>query len=280
MRVGIKRMGNGTSKIGVCRLCGREGSLSFEHVPPERSFNETPVKEILLEETLKVWTGYDRRKLWDYSGLKGKIKQRGSGGYYLCKECNNKTGGWYMREYGDFVEVFHKIIEEGSPQPGDRITVNIQKFFPLRIFKAIMTMFCDINEGCANDESLRRYLLDKESTEFDMSKYAVHICLATGDYRRIHGCSVVAKTDGRMLVLSEIISYPIGVMLYEKIPEGYDPPGVCINAFATCSYNERYNIELGGIPVIGISSPYPDDYRTKGQISFVLAGKEFEQECT
>lgn len=276
----MKRMGNGTSTVGICRLCGKEGPLSYEHVPPEGAFNKDPVKELPFEEALKVWTGYDGCALWDYRGLSGKIKQRGSGGYYLCKDCNNKTGGWYIHEYTRFVEVLHKIITEGKPQPGDRVNIALQGFFPLRIFKAIMTLFCDINEGCATDENLRRYILDRESTSFDFSKYSVHICLETGDYRRIHGSGVVAKSDGRLVVLSEIISYPIGIMLYEKIPEGYDPPGVCINEFARCSYHERYNVEINNIPVISISSPYLDDYRTKEQISLVLSGEAFEQECT
>jgi hypothetical protein len=55
---------------GICHLCGKDGPLSFEHVPPESAFNDRPV---LLGAIDDVWdTEFDDSK------LRGKIQQRGA----------------------------------------------------------------------------------------------------------------------------------------------------------------------------------------------------------
>lgn len=46
------------------------------------------------------------------------------------------------------------------------IEIQTEKFRPLPVFKQIMTMFCDINQGCMGDDSLRKFLLHKETTDF------------------------------------------------------------------------------------------------------------------
>ena len=62
---------------------------TFEHVPPDNAFNSIPVKVFPPEATLKMMSGADSRLPWDLSGLSGYVNQRGSGDYYLCKECKN-----------------------------------------------------------------------------------------------------------------------------------------------------------------------------------------------
>lgn len=39
--------------IGVCRLCGRNKELTFEHVPPASAFNNEKVKMIPGDEVIK-----------------------------------------------------------------------------------------------------------------------------------------------------------------------------------------------------------------------------------
>lgn len=74
-------------KPGMCRICGKKGDLSFEHVPPQSAFNKTTV----IEYTLESWT--TKRK------VKGKQRQGGVGEHTLCEQCNNDTGSWYADEY-------------------------------------------------------------------------------------------------------------------------------------------------------------------------------------
>src|SRR5438552_9354996 len=83
-------MGRSREVIGVCHLCGTEGRLSFEHVPPKAAFNNRPVVAYGFEEAIKAGP--------ENSG-KGRIQQRGAGAYTLCGKCNNDTGRWYGKHY-------------------------------------------------------------------------------------------------------------------------------------------------------------------------------------
>ena len=95
---------------GKCKLCGRTKKLTYEHVPPAGAFNASKVTSYPFSEVMKLITGEDNRMPWDFEGLKGKQKQRGSGNYYLCAECNSNTGSWYMEEYVRVVRTLHEII--------------------------------------------------------------------------------------------------------------------------------------------------------------------------
>ncbi len=92
--------------IGKCRLCGETKKLTFEHVPPETTFNNYSVHILSGEQVIKQVSNSNSLP-WDFSEFKGKIQQRGRGGYYLCGDCNSKTGQWYVPEYSKFVHIIH-----------------------------------------------------------------------------------------------------------------------------------------------------------------------------
>lgn len=117
--------------LGKCRLCGKEENLTFEHVPPQTAFNSFPVKMYSFDEAIQVLTG--------------------AGGYYLCRQCNNNTGAWYISEYVKLTQIIHSVIVDNKLEPGNKYSFEILSIYPLRLFKAIMTMFCDINNDCFGD---------------------------------------------------------------------------------------------------------------------------------
>lgn len=97
--------------IGNCRICGENKKLTFEHVPPETTFNNYAVHILTGEQVIKQVA--DPNILpWDFSDDKGKIQQRGRGGYYLCADCNSKTRQWYVLEYSKFVHIVHSALQE------------------------------------------------------------------------------------------------------------------------------------------------------------------------
>ena len=71
---------------GKCALCGAVGDLTFEHVPPQKAFNNLRTISLSWDEAML---------LGPEAPVKGKIKQGGVGGYTLCSSCNNDTGAWY-----------------------------------------------------------------------------------------------------------------------------------------------------------------------------------------
>ena len=267
---------------GNCRLCGSFKSLTFEHVPPKQALNSSAVMILPYKEVIKMITGEDGRLPWNASGLKGQVQQKGSGGYYLCQDCNNATGGWYMREYSSFVRTLHVMIRQEDFNVGNRYSFIVQNTYPLRLFKAIMTMFCDINNNCFGDEKLRKYLLTKEATEIDCKKYTIYAYLLTPEMRRITGLAANVRFGTERafepVLVSEMASYPIGFALYIDKPFDFTPFGVDISFWSQYGYDEKHEIRIENIPYVNLNSQFPMDYRTKEEIlECIEQNKEYQQ---
>lgn len=251
---------------GVCKLCGELKPLTFEHVPPKHAFNSFPVMYYSFDEAIKIMAGADGRKPWDFEGLKGKKHQAGSGAYYLCRSCNSNTGSWYIREYTEMTQVIHSMLHQESVPVNAYCSFQLLNRYPLRIFKAIMTMFCDINHNCFGDESLRSFLMDKEISNFDSNKYELYMYLVSPSMKRINGISAIGDLRGGATLITEISSYPIGLTLYIDRYKEHTPFGVNISSWANYSYDEKCNIEFIGIPYIELNSQIPTDFRSREEI--------------
>ncbi len=257
---------------GICKLCGQKKMLTFEHVPPESAFNSVAVKEFSPDVTIDMMTGAGGRKPWDFSGLPGKVNQRGGGGYYLCSDCNSNTGSWYISEYVKLANTFHEIIETNKLATGSFCSFRLHDLYPLRILKAIMTMYCDINNGCMGDDQLREFLLDKESHNFDSEKYKLYIYMASPGMRRISGISAMFIDGIGIVMTSEIGSYPVGTILCIDKPEAFTTPGLLLNGFAEYGYDDKCNVDICGIPYLEINTLFPVDFRSKEH--FIMTNPE------
>ncbi len=252
--------------IGRCKLCGQERKLTFEHVPPEKAFNSSSVKLLSFEDSLKLVAGTDDKEPLDISNLKGITQQRGSGGYYLCSQCNNNTGSWYIREYVTFAKTISYILSKRPSENSKICTFELLDLYPLRLFKAIMTLFCDINNDCFGDESLRQFLINRESTNFNHDKYKVYFYISKGPMMRVQEFCGMIKFGVGNIFLSEISSYPMGFVLYIDAPKNYIPDGICINDLATANYDEKKKVQFINVPFLEVNTQYPADFRTKKEI--------------
>ena len=82
-------MSRGT-RLGVCRLCGQKGELSFEHVPPKAAYNDQTVFRMEVEKFYELEDGQRPRG----------FQKRGGWGYHsLCIPCNNMTGRMYAPSF-------------------------------------------------------------------------------------------------------------------------------------------------------------------------------------
>lgn len=118
---------------GECALCGAIGDSSFEHVPPQKAFNNLRTVGLSWDEGLRL--GPD-------TVVKGKVLQGGVGGYTLCPGCNNNTGTWYARA---LVEWFYRGMEILERSHGRAELFHMRGVHPLRVLKEIMVMFCSVN---------------------------------------------------------------------------------------------------------------------------------------
>ena len=248
---------------GKCRICGEEKQLTYEHVPPEKAYNSNTIVEYSFEQVINM-IGDEKRLPWDYSGIKGKYNQKASGGYYLCKDCNNNTGSWYIEEYVAFVNTIGAMIAKESFEERKYYNFTIKDLYPLRIFKAIVTMICDTNHNCLGDIRLRNFLLDKESNDFDTNKYQIYAYLVTPNSMRCTGFVVEKITNITEFVkLSEVAHFPFGFTMYIDKPKDFNAFGVNITSLVDHNYNDKGDITFEGMPYVRLNSKLPIDYRTR-----------------
>lgn len=62
--------------IGKCRLCGEIKKLTFEHVPPETTFNNYSVRILSGEEVIKQ-VADPNNPPWDFQTLKAQFNKGG-----------------------------------------------------------------------------------------------------------------------------------------------------------------------------------------------------------
>lgn len=252
--------------FGECRICGEYSQLTFEHVPPRSSFNNSSVSLLSGDELIKTITD-DSRKPWQLPKNSGKIQQRGRGDYYLCSSCNSKTGKWYGSEYKKFVGGVHGAIKQNGNLNFDYLSFIIHEIRPLPIFKQILTMFCDINQGYIGDDSLKEYLLSKESISFNRSRYEIYAYIHSGSLFRSHGLSALClKGISEPVMVSEISGYPIGLALYVNKPKDYVPKGCNITCLCEYEYNDIKDV-IFHLPKLENNTMFPTDYRTKEEIT-------------
>lgn len=267
---------------GTCKLCGKQGALTYEHVPPRGAFNSSS-KKMISGDTLLEHIESDR-KPWDIPNVWGKIYQQGTGGYYLCRKCNENTGAWYVPAYLDFIYGMYSAIKRAdSDGEAPYIQIKASSIQPLPIFKEIMVMFCDINHNFFEDDNLRTFLLNKDNIDgFDKNKYRVFCYVAKGDLCRINGLSVLilsSRDKGVLAVpISEISFPPLGFALYINMPDGYEPKGCEITQMSGFHYNDITESEMV-LPVLENNIIFSGDYRTKAEINKTIEdNKRWEEE--
>lgn len=257
------------TKMGICSLCGKQRMLSFEHVPPRCVFNDKAVQITKVEVAMAALTNHQREP-WNLKGLEYNIQQQGSGDYYLCKECNSNTGSWYISHFCNFANTIACGVKKGieeykETKPFTGVEVKISQMRPLAIYKAILTMFCDINRGCFNDLQLRDYLLNPRAKEIPKRKYRVFIYLYDGDIKKFIPRTECIYNDGSSISVSEISVFPLGMALYIDLSGDFQPEGLEITDYNQIEYDKECILSLS-IPYLECNTVLPIDYRSKDEI--------------
>ena len=243
------------SPQGTCHICGAKGPLSFEHIPPRKAFNERPVVTLQFEEAIRL--GPDEIP-------RGKIQQRGMGGYTLCAKCNNKTGHWYGNQFVDWCYKGMSVLARACGAPKLSYVIHIH---PLPILKEIVTMFFSVNHDrfhMANPD-LVRFVLNRDSKGLP-DKYRFFIYFNTSPRFRAIGTAALMNIESRKgpILISEISYPPYGyVMTINSDPP--DPRLFEITHFAMYDYYQEAEIALD-LPLLPVHTPFPGDYRTKEEI--------------
>lgn len=278
--------------FGKCALCGCEGPLTFEHIPPKSALNQYPAKAYSANDVLNR---HDKMP-WDYSGLKYTDMQRGVGAYTLCKNCNNQTGEWYGNDYKSVILQLYGALNDLKGKEQNKYKIRINNFHGLRFIKQVFSMFCSINNFDANPiinkefdpsgyppflkricdyqialnnalvviDDLRRFVLNKELHGIDKSVFKLCMYLTQDSIPKQDAISVKMDNDS-ISILSEISTFPVGFILYFFPSSGDTNIGVDITPLADYTYDDLIIMELP-YKTYQTNIFLPEDFRTKDEI--------------
>lgn len=247
---------------GTCKICGFTGELSFEHVPPEKAFNNNRFHySASLEQVSKLEVAEI-----DLSSPEAKFrkKQGGIGFHSICKKCNNSTGSWYAK---DFIEWAHQSMAILLKANGKPTLLYPTFFYPLRVIKQIVTMFFSVNQDVfrETEPQLVKFILDREARFLDV-RYKVFCYYNLKGHNRYIGNNFIGNFDSSNIThISEISFPPFGfVMTIDS--EKPDNRLTDISHFANFDYQywtdyyQKFDVLPTYLPHI------PADYRTKEEI--------------
>jgi len=244
---------------GKCCICGVDGELSFEHVPPRAAFNDHRLFEADIDALLKgKWSPGERIE-------DGKYKQRGAGKYSLCGRCNNVTGSWYGTSY---VQAAKQAMILLHASKGTMALAYPYSMYPLRFLKQIATMFfsaCGPNFQ-AKHPDLVRFVLNRDEQrlppDIQFLAYLHHPTEST--CIRQSGPIGVMNIAGKERVFAEIAFPPFGLIM--SLGRAPIHPNLCDITHLNQYRFQKWDIVYLKLPVFPVTTWIPGDFRTVGEV--------------
>jgi hypothetical protein len=265
-------------QIGHCRICGQTGALSFEHVPPRAAFNRAGVELFSIEDWLARENGKPTRR--------GRIQQRGMGGFVLCTRCNNLTGRLYVPELEKWSRAGAQIlsqlpldVDEDSDPAEKGVSFGLRRVRPLRFAKQIVAMMLAINhEGFRNaNPALTEFVLDRYTWDLS-SKYQLYLALYRGPKSRQAGISgSLDPESGRIHMFAEVAHQPFSYLLSVDEPTPLLPLGN-VTHFTDYGYDDEVDIDLNLLVGFG-HTIFPGDFRTQAALDRDVAANIAEADA-
>lgn len=252
------RIKSSKKQIGICRICGQEKELSFEHVPPRIALNKTTRHVSVPHEE---WTKIDN--FLEYKP-KGQVLQGGIGYYSLCRSCNSFLGQNYVRAYERWVQGGVEVISKYNVDLFKYIALEIE---PLKIIKQVISMFISMNDEWYLEAypELANFVKEPNSNHLP-DKFRLFAYLNNqGQYRYIKH-SVISQPNIGILNATELTFRPFGYVLTVDNPHNIFP-------FANITYFKDFKVgEAADIDMEIYKLPtylpfVPLDYRSKEKIS-------------
>jgi hypothetical protein len=249
---------------GKCKLCGFEGKLSYEHVPPSSAYNNSDYYYSKLSELMEVELDDDLNYPEEFRRKRIKKGQGGFGYYSLCERCNNNTGSWYGWDYILWVYQSMGILLKANHRP---TLYYPTQFYPLRVIKQVLCMFFSINHLGFNDSEpeLVSFILNRERRYLN-PKYKIFCYYNIDGESRYLPTTVLGNFKTHVnITLSEFTFPPFGFVLTLNSPSP-DSRLADISHFSNYGYDEQ-NQYFQSFKVLPTYIGYiPGDYRTKKQI--------------
>lgn len=252
---------------GKCHLCGKEGKLTFEHLPPEKANNNREAHAITGDALVKHIGGI--KDPWDFKGVRYKSLQRGMGAYTLCSKCNNNTGNWYANDYINFSNsIGYALNNDIDKENVQSIYVKLRDMYPLRIIKQIICMFISTMnlEFLEENPDLREFVKNKESRNFNNQKYRISMYFLKQPRNGWSGLNVLLYSDLKTKTVAYMDLYPVGYILeIDPTEDKYDYVLDITNFATDFSYDFKGTIEIES-NILERNTVWVGDFRTKEEI--------------
>lgn len=244
-------------KNGVCKLCNKNGSLTFEHIPPRATFNkQTRYKKVNLLEYIEKYAPFEKE-------IKGKIRQGGVGYYSLCDTCNNFLGRTYVKDFQYFINSFIEFAKKGDL---NHFIFTMHDFFALNVIKQIISMFFSINDlkFSKQNRNLANFILNPSSNILPENVRLFIYLNTEGELRNLPVTLKGSFKNNVKIMGSELTFPPLGYVLTLDF-SGNLSVHQEITSFAQSKRNEKvsYDFDIYKLPTY---LPFFLDYRSKDDI--------------
>lgn len=243
------------NETGSCHICGREGKLSFEHIPPRSMGNNHGVRSYRGVDIIKKAGGFDASVR---DGVRYAKMRRGAGFSTLCAKCNSYLGANYVREFtGCVKELGASFIR--NPPGGDARAIHLEggKINILAFFKHVISNFC-ATTPCGSMADCRDFLLDRESNDFP-GRYRLYMyAVPDPESMMITTGWMVPITKRGAYTLAHVAMFPAGFTLLDTALSDLIPPylGCEITAMANQKWGERPDFILD-LPLMSLERMLP-----------------------
>ena len=185
---------------GQCRICGKLGKLSEEHIPPKGAENRGPVKVVKWVETLQRFQ---------------EITKHGNGAkvFATCRACNTLSNtAQYDKAYVDLIQQFLQqcpsVAASGNPAAVS-FTAKIDR---LLFLKRVMFQFLATNQLPLDEsrvKALQESILDARAPVALFGK----VFLYAQPDRIDRSTGLFIRNNGKSTFLAqELATYPLGTL--------------------------------------------------------------------
>lgn len=243
--------------VEKCRLCAREGDLSFEHVPPRVTFNSRAV----IEKDFFAYMGPTGKDWADPPDNRGRQMQRGSGGRWLCCACNSFLGREYVPHYASLV----RGLVEGRRSSDGIVEVRV---CVKRFVKQVAAMFAAVNGGGPDWPSFVRFVREPAEPRLP-DGYRLFMFHCWGPSIHLYGfqheVSGIGRGQTKLLTVSEITHPPMGFHLVHDLVGEHNQRMLEITRWMNYGLDDMFTVaaRLAALPVF---SPMFNDFRTPDEI--------------
>lgn len=253
--------------IGICHVCGKEGPLSYEHIPPYSLGNNHASERYGVSDIVSKTKRFDVSDLSDFHYK--ELQQRGSGFQTICSDCNSYFGRNYVREYvGCTRELGHMLIENRPKEEESGIHLEGHNVNLLAFFKHVISNFCTTTPA-GTMSGCKEFLLNRESNAFPShyKLFAFAVPSPSSNLLTTGWTTLFFKSSPiTACTVAVVATFPIGFYLVDTAESSciLDNPGCDITSLSKCTWGDQpgFTVEL---PYMSLDKAWPTPIKSDVQ---------------